>query len=268
MATQPDLCARKRLGHFWGLVKVLADAGRQNYVSGPGALGYSQVVDLSHRIHQGIPQWPGDPPVEFETVAGRNREGYHLRRFSLGEHSGTHICAPSSYHPEGATVDDYPAESLIMPAVLIDARQQAAANPEYALSREDVLGWEDSHGPVPAGALMLMLTDWPDKWDDPAAYLGQDAAGGLHFPGFGVAAARFLLEERGIAGVGVDTPGVDPGQDEALTVSRLVLEQPRILLENLTNLDQLSATGATLVVGILRLKGGSGSPASVLAFLP
>lgn len=206
--------------------------------------------------------------MEFETVASQDQEGYYLRRFSLSEHSGTHICAPSSYYPEGATIDSYSAESLIVPAVLIDSRQQSAANPDYALSREDLLSWEYIHGPVPAGAVMLMYTAWPDKWDDPAAYLGQDAAGGLHFPGLGVAAARFLLEERGIAGVGVDTPGVDPGQDQALKVSRLVLEQPRILLENLTNLDRLPATGATLVVGILRLKGGSGSPASVLAFIP
>ncbi len=225
-------------------------------------------MDLSHRIHQGIPRWPGDPPVEFETVASREQEGYYLRRFSLGEHSGTHICAPSSYYSQGATIDDYPAESLIVPAVVIDTRRQVADNPDYALPWEDVLSWEDSHGPVPAGALMVMYTSWTDKWDDPAAYLGQDAGGGLHFPGFGVAAARFLLEERGIAGVGVDTPGVDPGQDEALKVSRLVLEQPRILLENLTNLHRLPATGATLVIGILRLKGGSGSPASVLALVP
>ena len=246
----------------------MADAGRQNRGSRPGTIGYSQVVDLSHRIHQGIPRWPGDPPVEFDTVASRDKEGYHLRRFSLGEHSGTHMCAPSSYHPAGATIDSYDPESLIVPAVLIDARQPAATNPDYALSRDDVLTWEISHGAVPAGALTLMYTAWPDKWDDPAAYLGQDAGGGPHFPGFGVDAVRFLLEERGIAGVGVDAPGVDPGQDDALTVSRLVLEQPRILLENLTNLARLPATGVTLVIGILRLKGGSGSPASVLAFIP
>ena len=205
--------------------------------------------------------------MEFETVASRDQEGYHLRRFSLGEHSGTHICAPSGYYPEGATIDDYAAESLIVPAVLIDAHRQAAANRDYTLSREDLLSWENGHGPVPAGALLLMYTAWPDKWEDPAAYLGQDT-GGLHFPGLGFAAVRFLLEERGIAGVGVDTPGVDSGQDEALSVSRLVLEQPRILLENLTNLHRLPATGVTLVIGILRLKGGSGSPASVLAFIP
>jgi kynurenine formamidase len=51
-------------------------------------------------------------------------------------------------------------------------------------------------------------------------------------------------------------------------LNRLALEQPRIVLENLTNLDQLPPTGAVMVIGILRLKGGSGSPASVLALVP
>jgi kynurenine formamidase len=90
----------------------------------------------------------------------------------------------------------------------------------------------------------------------------------LHFPGFGVAAARFLLEERAVAGVGIDTPGVDPGWEGSFAINRLVLERPRLVLENLTNLEQLPPTGATLVIGLLRLKGGSGSPVSALALVP
>ena len=64
------------------------------------SINYARVVDLSQVIHPGIPRWPGDPPVEFETVAQIDREGYYLRRFSLGEHSGTHLNAPNSFHPE------------------------------------------------------------------------------------------------------------------------------------------------------------------------
>ena len=95
--------------------------------------------------------------------------------------------------------------------------------------------------------------------------MGQNATGGQRFPGFGLDAVRFLLEERGIAGIGIDTHGVDGGQDDTFAVNHLMLEQPRIVLENLTNLDQLPPAGVILVIGILRLKGGSGSPASVLA---
>lgn len=59
---------------------------------------YSGVLHLSHAIAPNIPQWPGDPPVEFETVASLEKDGYYLRRFSLGEHSTTHINAPNSFH--------------------------------------------------------------------------------------------------------------------------------------------------------------------------
>jgi kynurenine formamidase len=77
-----------------------------------------------------------------------------------------------------------------------------------------------------------------------------------------------LLSQRQIAGVGIDTHGVDSGQDTTFATNLLVLEQPRIVLENLTNLDQLPAIGTILVIGVLRLLGGSGSPVAVLALLP
>ena len=80
--------------------------------------------------------------------------------------------------------------------------------------------------------------------------------------------AQFLLSQRQIAGVGIDTHGVDPGQDDTFAINRLVLSQPRIVLENLTNLDQLPPTGTTLVIGVLRLLSGSGSPVAITAFIP
>jgi kynurenine formamidase len=69
------------------------------------SINYSRVVGLSRLVHPGMPQWPGDPAVDFETVAEMHRDGYYLRRFSLGEHSGTHLNAPSSFHPDGINGD-------------------------------------------------------------------------------------------------------------------------------------------------------------------
>ena len=238
---------------------------------------YSRVIDLSHVIHPAIPRWPGDPPIVFEPVATIEQDGYYLRRFCMGEHSGTHLNVPSSFHPGGPSIDTYPAESLIAPAIVLDVRGQAAANPDYGLARADVLAWERRHGRIPAGTVVLLYTGWQAKWHDPVAFLGQDARGGFHFPGFDVGAARFLLEERGVAGIGTDTHGVDPGQDLSFATNRLVaafrpvgtpLRPPRLVLENLTNLDRLPPTGATLAIGILRLKDGAGTPVSVLALVP
>ncbi|MUL38431.1 cyclase family protein [Gloeocapsopsis dulcis] len=227
---------------------------------------YSQVIHLSHVIHPNIPQWLGDPPVQFETVAELDNDGYYLRRFSLGEHTATHINAPKSFYADGLGIDQYPADLLVVPAVVLNIQAQAA-NPDYTLSVADILAWEQQHGEISPGCVVLLYTSWQNKWWDKAAFLNADASGNLHFPGFSSDATQFLLQ-RQIAGVGIDTHGVDPGQDPSFATNRLVLEKSRIVLENLTNLDQLPVRGATLVIGILRLQDGSGSPAAVMALVP
>lgn len=233
----------------------------------PLTITIRRIVHLSHIIDPTLPLWPGDPSVEFETVAELEKDGYNLRRFSMGEHSGTHMNAPNSFYPQGMSIDQYPAESLVAQAVVIDIRQQAATNPDYALTISDVLAWEQEYGQIPAKSVVLLFTGWQLKWSDKGAFFNQDASGEMHFPGFGSEATQFLVSQRQIAGVGIDTHGVDSGQDKTLATNHLVLEQPRIVLENLTNLDQLPAIGTILVIGVLRLLGGTGSPVAVLALV-
>ena len=226
---------------------------------------YRRVVDLSHPIRPGIPVWPGDPAVEFETVAKTGRDGYFLRRFSMGEHSGTHLSSPAAFYDGAPGPDQLPAASLVVPAIAIDVSGPAAQNPDYVLTPGDVAQWEQRHGPVPAGSLALLSTGWQRYWDDPERFVNVDGNGRMHTPGFGPDAAQFLLERRNIAGLGIDTHGIDTGLDANLPVSRLALARSALVLECLNNLDQLPPAGATVVVGRLPLAGASGSPASVLA---
>ena len=235
---------------------------------GPGVISYSRVVDLSWGITPGIPRWPGDPPVETEVVAGIERDGYFLRRFSMGEHSGTHLTAPASFFAGGPDTAAYPAERLVVPATVIDVTARCENHPDYSLTLGDLAEWEREHGTVEAGSLVILRTGWSRRWQDPAGYLGSGPDGRLHFPGFGVDAARMLMEQRQAAGFATDTAGVEPGADWEFLVSRLALAESRIVLENLTNLEQLPSMGATLVIGLLRLAGCSGAPASVTAFVP
>ena len=227
-----------------------------------------QVIDLSHSLHPNVPRWPGDPAPEYADVATLKVDGFYLRRFSMGEHTGTHVNAPAGFHSGGASIDQYPPESLVAPAIVLDVRQRAEVNPDYLLGVDVLLDWEREHGKIPAGSLALLHTGWQEKWDDPPEYLGDGGDGALHFPGFGVQALGMLLTQRGAVGIGIDTHGVDGGKDTAFTVNRKTLDRQRIVIENLCNLDRLPPIGATLVIGILRLVGGSGSPASVLAFVP
>ena len=226
------------------------------------------VVNLSHAISPSAPRWPGDPPVELQEWSAIKCDGFFLRRFSMSEHGSTHLTAPASFYEGGTTVDDIPTEKLVAPAVVIDVRAKCLSNPDYALTTADLLDWESRYGRIPPGCTVLLLTGWSEYWDNPAVYLGEGSDGGLHFPGFGLQAAKLLVEDREVGGLGTDTAGVDPGAYASFLVSRAVLGQPRIVLENLANLYQLPASGSTLVIGHLRLVGGSGSPVAVTAFLP
>ncbi|WP_025858206.1 cyclase family protein [Pseudomonas sp. CHM02] len=227
-------------------------------------VNHGKVVSLSHPINPRIPLWPGDPPVAFEDVASLEKDGYFLRRFSMGEHSATHMNAPNSFYADGMGIEGYQPEDLVRSAVVIDVR--ARCNPDYEISVQDIEDWERQYGLIEPGCVVLMYTGWQHLWNNPTAFFGQDAQGS-HFPGIGEAAIRFLLDHRQVAGVGIDTHGVDPGQSGVFATNHAVLAGNGIVLECLTNLDRLPAKGATLVIGILLLEGGSGSPASVMAFM-
>jgi kynurenine formamidase len=228
---------------------------------------FRKVINLSHLITSSIPLWPHDPPVTFDVMASQETDGYYLRRFGMGEHSATHMNAPNSFFPNAIGIDGYQAESLVRPAIVIDVQAQAGDNPDYVISPQDIENWEQNHGRIEQGSVVLFYTGWQSLWHEPARFINEDAMG-PRFPGVGAATARFLLEERQIAGVGIDTHGVDPGQDMTYATNHQVLAREGIILECLANLNQLPAKGTTLVIGVLQLQWGSGSPASVMAFVP
>ncbi|MBT2338427.1 MULTISPECIES: cyclase family protein [Pseudomonas] len=231
------------------------------------SIHFNCIVNLSHLIRPGIALWPNDPPVVFRTEASLDKDGYHLRSFSMGEHSATHMNAPNSFDANAMGIDGYTPGSLVRPAVVVDLASRLQDNPDYVIDLQDIEYWERAHGLIPEGCVVLFHTGWQSRWQDRQRFFNEDAHG-LHFPGIGAATTQFLLEQRQIAGIGIDTHGVDPGQETTFASNRLVLQRGGIILECLNHLDQLPATGSTLVIGVLRLEAGSGSPASVLAFVP
>lgn len=225
------------------------------------------VVDLTHPIAAEMPHWPGDPPTVLEAWASLPAQGYRLGRLCIGEHTGTHIGTAAHIREDGMTLEQLPAEHLICPAVVLDWRGRASAEPDALLSTEEIARWEAEHGPVPAGSVFLLCTGWSRFWPDTERYLGLDTAGALHFPGFSPAAVRFLVQERRVRGLGIDTAGIDGGAGQTLEANRILLGDARFHLENLTNLEHLPPTGAWLFIGALPVAGAAGSPARVLAWV-
>ena len=136
----------------------MGQSSRKPHNHSTHSITYSKVVDLSLGIHPGMPLWPGDPSVEFDVAARLDSEGYFLRRFAMSEHGGTHINAPNSFHAGGASIDQYPAESLVVQASVISVLELVADHPDYQLTITDVERWEGLHGEVKPGSIALLHT--------------------------------------------------------------------------------------------------------------
>jgi kynurenine formamidase len=119
--------------------------------------------------------------------------------------------------------------------------------------------------------MVLLRTGWSRHWPDRAAYLGDDTPGdasNLHFPSFGEDAARLLVEERNVAALGADVASIDYGQSTDFPVHRIAMAKNVPGFENLTNLEQLPATGAWIIALPMKIAGGSGGPLRAVAAIP
>lgn len=258
-------------------MRILAMAiGVAAVALGPGAALHAEdlgrtvtarrVIDLTHQMHPAMAFWPGGVPFRMERLVDYDK-GYRLHRFEMGENTGTHVDAPSHFVPGRRSIEQLPLAQLIVPAVMIDARTQATANADYRLSAADIERWEAQHGRVPEGALVILNTGWHKRFADPKAYTNMDLAGRMRFPGYGEDAAR-LLVARGVVGIGIDTLSLDPGSSTDFATHKVMLGADRYQIENLANLDALSPIGATVVVGVLPVRGGTQAQARVIALLP
>ncbi len=225
-----------------------------------------RLVDLTHSVLPTMPHWPGDPPTVVEPVTDIRREGYGLNRIIIGEHSGTHVGAPRHFIADGKDISQIPADRLMVPGVKISVRNEALNNPDFLLLPEHISGWQGSFGQLPPQSFVLVETGWSRHWDRPRAYLGSEGSK-MHFPGVSKMAAELLAHDYHLAGIGIDTAGIDGGMSADFAANKILAANDCLHLENLTNLDQLPAKGFSLFIGALPIETGSGSPCRVIAML-
>ena len=252
-----------------------APAG-QTVASGGGFdLATARFIDLSHAFDSATIYWPNSPTAfRLDTLSyGPTPGGWFYSSFAVAtpEHGGTHLDAPIHFAATGQTSDRIPLERLIAPAVVIDITQQAAADPDYRLSAEDVTAWETANGRIEAGTIVLLRTGWSRFWPDRKAYLGDDTPGDathLHFPSYGEAAARLLVEERNVAALGADVASIDYGASADFIVHRVAMAKDVPGFENLMNLEQVPVRGAWIAALPMKIAGGSGGPLRAVAIVP
>ncbi|MEJ0077280.1 MAG: cyclase family protein [Alphaproteobacteria bacterium] len=229
--------------------------------------GFTRVIDLTHTLSPAFPTFFGVPGIEIERRYTLRRNGANVNWWRVLEHAGTHIDAPIHYAENGAAVEAIPADQLVVPLAVVDVSEQAVRNADYALSRGDVTEWEARYGQLPDGCCVAMHSGWGRHANDAAKYTGKDAAGAFHFPGIHPEAAEWLLRERRVVGLGVDTLSLDPGRSKDFKTHATWLPSGRWGIENLANLEQVPPTGATLVAGVPKVKGATGAPARILALV-
>ena len=236
---------------------------------GAPALVTSRLVDLTHAAGQDTVTWPGSQAFERQGQSGEDEQGrwYALGSIRCSEHSGTHLDAPLHFGRDGRSVDQIPLTDLIGPVRVIDVRAACEADRDYAVAVEDITAHEAAEGRIGIGSVVILRTGWESRWNDSARYLGGSTAETLHFPGLSLEGAR-LLADRRVALVGIDTASLDPGVAQAFPAHRILAAAQVAGLENLTGLDALPVRGATLIALPLKLAGGSGAPARVVALLP
>jgi kynurenine formamidase len=238
-------------------------------------LSRMRMVDLTHAYNAQTIYWPNAPSTfKLEKLSYGKVEGgwfYSAFAYSSPEHGGTHLDAPIHFSDKGRTSDQLPLTQLIAPAVVIDISAKAKTNADYRLSVADVQQFEKTNGAIAPGAIVLLRTDWSKRWPNKKAYMGDDKPGvttNLHFPSFGVDAAKLLINDRKVGAIGIDAASIDYGASKDFMVHQIAGAANVPGFENLTSLDQLPAKGAIVIALPMKIEGGSGGPLRAVALVP
>jgi kynurenine formamidase len=231
--------------------------------------------DLTHRFDAETIYWPTEGDFRLERVAaGKSARGwyYAANRFAAAEHGGTHLDAPLHFAEGRRSVDQIPVRDLAGPGVVIDVEAACAADRDYAVRVEDLYAWERRHGAIPAHAIVLLRTGFGRFWPDRERYLGTAARGpsgvaALRFPGLDPRAARWLVEERSIRAVGIDTASIDPGASRDFESHRVLAERDVPALENLAGLGRLPPRGFVVLALPMKIGAGTGAPLRAVAIV-
>jgi kynurenine formamidase len=238
------------------------------------ALDEKKLIDMTYPFGADTLHWPTAKPFHLEKVhEGRTEQGFWYSSYNYGgsEHVGTHLDAPFHFAEGKWTTERIPLARTIGPAIVIDARRQAEADRDYRLSAADIRRWEKRYGRVPTRSIVLMHSGWGKYWGDRKRYFGDAEAGdtsNLHFPGFGKDAAEYLVKQRRVKAVGIDTPSIDHGPSQDFIVHQVFGAANVPIFENVAALDRLPAKGATVFAIPMKIKGGSGAPLRIFAVLP
>jgi arylformamidase len=211
-----------------------------------------RVVDLTHAFRNGMPVFPGLPQPAFDPIANVEADGYAMTSYTMLNHIGTHVDAPAHQIAGGDTLDEIGLERLVTDALTIDVSHR---EPHGAIPLAEL---EPHLEKVRPGDIVLLYSDNARNYGNEAYWTGWS------YPD---ADASRALIERGISAIGFDGPSADPVDSTTFDLHRIWLGSGRMILENVSNLDQLPER-AQVVVAPMKVAAANGAPARIFALLP
>lgn len=224
-------------------------------------------IDLTRELSTETDHWSGFPAMEVEVPFNYPEAGFFAHKYTLVSQYGTHIDAPCHFVEGKRTLAEIMPEEMVLPLCVIDVAKEAAANADFVCGMAEILAWEAEYGRIPEGAFVAMRTDWSKRADMDNI----DADGVKHFPGWGMDALKFLIEERNVAAFGHEPKDTDAGIESAkngYAGEYYLLEQNRYQIELMCNLDRLPPVGALIFCGFPKAKDSPGFTARCLALCP
>ena len=228
--------------------------------------GEVQFVDLTHDYSTQTLHWPGSKPFKVTGKVIINQPFYVTARdFSSNEHVGTHIDAPNHFTKGHPSVDNIPLSNLIGPAIKLDVNKKVKNNADYQIGINDFMEWEKVHGKIPSGMIILLSTGYANFWNHIEKYAGSKNSTDLHFPGLDPKAATWLVMERKIKAIGIDTFSIDYGQTKMFFAHQILTKNNIPIFENVASMATLQANGFTIYALPMKIKNGTGAPLRIIA---
>jgi kynurenine formamidase len=260
----------KTLATALGLVAVATTAGvaASNGFRVSGGAGSGAKLEcpggmarLGHIFDQNASIFPGDPSPTITIVATIPVLGFLVEEVKTGTHTGTHLDSPGHFITGGRTVDQLAAEEFVWPAYVIDVRARMAttADDGFQLSIADIKAYEKQNGKIKNGSMVIIRTGFDQFFRTPAFL---DAA-----PGFSGAAVQWMVDQRKIGGIGSDTFGPDATSDTAFDATYTILNNNKVALPALNNLQALQVKGDIIMAPTVALRAGSGYQTDPIACL-
>ena len=228
-----------------------------------------QFVDLTHSFSPTTPVWGGFGQATMSAACDAKthrpftieQDGFRTIFYSLVGQYGTHVDPPAHFRADGLTMDQIPLKEMILPLVVFDITPLLAADPNHALSVDDIKAWEKAHGAIPSGAFAALRTDMSKDWESNPQRFKRSP-----FPAWSLAAVKFLFDERKVTAIGHEA--LDTDTTESMDSESWLLKQNHFQIEAMANLDKVPPVGAVIVVTWPKVEHGFGFPARAFAILP